>query len=103
LKELDRSDYGVFVFAADDITVTDEGEFQSVRDNVLFEFGLFTGRLGKHRNWFMLPRSAKKTIKTASDLFGISPLLYDDVSGETRAVAIGRACHNIRTTLEGAQ
>jgi predicted nucleotide-binding protein len=44
---LKNSDFGVFVFFPDDILTIREETLASVRDNVLFEFGLFTGRLGK--------------------------------------------------------
>jgi predicted nucleotide-binding protein len=102
LEQLDRSDYGIFVFAADDITVSGGRRRQSVRDNVLFEYGLFVGRLGKKKNWLMLPSSATDTLRMASDLFGIRPLIYDDARPERRAAAIGEACYDIRVTLEAA-
>ena len=52
LKELDQSDYGVFVFAPTDIAVIRGSQADVVRDNVLFEMGLFTGKLGSERCFF---------------------------------------------------
>src|SRR4029450_6396255 len=57
LDALDTSDFGVFVFAPNDITKMREAEYQTVRDNVLFELGLFIGRLGRERSFIILPRS----------------------------------------------
>ena len=46
---LDRFDAAVFVFAPTDLLRIRGQAFEAVRDNVLFELGLFTGRLGRDR------------------------------------------------------
>ena len=47
LTMLSRMNYGIFVFsAADDLVIRGEKE-KAVRDNVLFELGMFMGALGQ--------------------------------------------------------
>src|SRR4051794_10210913 len=48
LTELERADFAVLIFAPDDQVLSRQAEHLSVRDNVLFEAGLFMGRLGRH-------------------------------------------------------
>ncbi len=43
LKELEKSDFGIFVFNADDLIIIRSEEKKTVRDNVVFELGLFIG------------------------------------------------------------
>jgi len=54
-KQLDSNDLGVFILDADDITVSRESVQASPRDNVIFELGLFMGKLGKERVLFVTP------------------------------------------------
>ncbi len=68
LKEANLFDYGILVFTKDDFTTSREKQFDSPRDNVVFEFGLFLGRLGKD-NAFILQ---EENVKLPSDLFGIT-------------------------------
>ncbi len=53
-------EYGVMVGTADDqLTLRDEAQ-QSARDNVLFELGLFTGRLGREKVFSTLSRTSNE-------------------------------------------
>lgn len=55
VRQLDDFDFGIFVFAPED-QITLAGTVQlAVRDNVLFEVGLFIGRLGKDVLSYSLP------------------------------------------------
>jgi hypothetical protein len=61
-------DYAILVATGDDITETREQISFSPRDNVIFEFGLFTGGLGASRVLFLV----EEGIKVPSDLSGIT-------------------------------
>lgn len=68
LKEANLFDYGILIFTKDDFTKSRDNYFDSPRDNVVFEFGLFLGRLGRD-NAFILQ---EENVKLPSDLFGIT-------------------------------
>ena len=68
-------DFAIFVFTPDDIaTIRDQSKY-IVRDNVLFELGLFTGALGKERCFIIKPRDVELHFPT--DLLGLTPADYD--------------------------
>ncbi|WP_149808430.1 TIR domain-containing protein, partial [Salmonella enterica] len=55
------TDYAVFVFGKDDVVKIREKELDSVRDNVLFELGLFIGALGLDKCFVLVPEAAQGT------------------------------------------
>ena len=72
----------------------------AVRDNVLFEFGLFVGRLGKVRCFIVAPDAP--AMRIASDLVGITPATYSGKRNPAElAAALGPACHQIRLAMRG--
>lgn len=75
----ERVDAAVFIFSADDKTWNDKfaiGETKGVRDNVLLEYGLFVGALGKGKVCFVI----KDYPKEVTDLKGI--IYIDGNQGE---------------------
>lgn len=70
--EVDQSDFAIAIAHADDETAFRDTHWPSPRDNVIFELGLFMGRLGRHRAILMEPRDEK--LKLPSDLAGIGVL-----------------------------
>jgi predicted nucleotide-binding protein len=56
IDRLDDSDFGIFVLAPDDVTIMRDVNGRTVRDNVIFELGLFIGRLGADRCFLIVPR-----------------------------------------------
>jgi len=99
VRQLDDFDFGIFVFAPED-QVTVRGTVQvAVRDNVLFEMGLFIGRLGKDRTFILTPRHAAD-MRTASDLLGLTTVPYDSgrEDGNLRA-ALGPASSKIARVI----
>src|SRR5206468_4155334 len=75
LRQLDTSDFAAFVFAPDD-KVTLRGEvLNSPRDNVVYEAGLFAGRLGFTRCFIAIP--SDDPIHMPSDLAGMTVGKYE--------------------------
>lgn len=94
-----RFDAAVFVFRPDDVTTIRGADRPSVRDNVVFELGLFVGRLGRDKCFIVQPRSFTGA-NLPSDLLGITPALYDTERQDANLVAaLGPACNKIRRVL----
>lgn len=90
-------DFGIFVFTPDDQLHT-RGEIISVaRDNVIFELGLFIGKLTRFRAFIIHP--SKRTISMPSDLIGMKTATYDPDNSNLRA-ALGPACEEIRNAIK---
>lgn len=89
-------DFGIFLFTPDDV-VEIRGEKQlSVRDNVLFECGLFFSSIGRQGSFFIIPSNIKD-FRIPTDLWGVRPTSYD-ASTNDRA-SIGPACSEIREAI----
>src|SRR5262245_60901304 len=95
LDVVEDSDFGLFVFGPDDIVTMRGTEMQAVRDNVVFELGLFVGRLGRERTFILMPSDAPE-LHLPTDLLGINPATYRTPSRPDRLLAaLGPACHDI--------
>lgn len=102
LSEIERADFAIFVFTLDDIAKIRGEEFQIVRDNVIFELGLFTGRLGRERTFIVQPRGSD-TLHLPTDLLGLTPAWYDpDRSDGDLLAALGPACNKVRRAITAA-
>jgi len=103
ITTLDRTDFGIFVFSPDDLTMIREQQFSSTRDNVVFELGLFIGRLGKNRSFFVIPKG-HEDFHLPSDLLGIKPAIFDPQRQDKNLrAALGPACNQIRSAVELAK
>ena len=89
--------FAIFVFSPDDITKIRNSEFLTVRDNVIFELGLFMGALGRERTFVVKPRSQK--IKGPSDLLGLSPVEYASEESRSLESRIAPVCNTIRKVI----
>lgn len=100
IKVLRQSDFGIFVFSPDDISIMRGNTNPTVRDNVLFELGLFIGRLGPERSFFLVPDDVRD-LRLPSDLTGITPGEYEaSRSDKNWYAAVGPACGRIRRQME---
>lgn len=97
--ELDDSDFAVAIAHADDLTESRGKDWPSPRDNVVFELGLFMGKLGRQRAILMEPREEK--VKLPSDLSGITTIPYRFESGKDAASLIASACDKLRQHIVG--
>src|SRR5258705_7480494 len=75
IQALDRFDFGIFIFNADDILTMRGDENRTVRDNVVFELGLFVGRLGQDRSFILMPHG-QDDFHLPTDLIGMTPGTY---------------------------
>lgn len=99
IKALNSSDFGVFVFSPDDEIMMRGATTNTVRDNVLFELGLFIGKLGKVRCFIVMPQ--KTDLHIPSDLMGFTPATYSTERGDSEIqAALGPACHQIRNAIK---
>lgn len=75
LSKTENIDFAIFIFSPDDITIIRNQEYQTVRDNLILEFGLFVGKIGLDRVFFIIPKNAKLHLPT--DILGITPGYYE--------------------------
>ena len=74
-------DFGFLIFTKDDLALSRDEAFEQARDNVLFEYGLFLGRLGLDRAFVV----AERGVKIPSDFLGYTITQMDtlkDVDGK---------------------
>lgn len=99
LKTLNEFDFGLFVFTPDDVTKLRGDKHRTVRDNVVFELGLFIGRIGRERSFIVVPRGID-AFHLPTDLLGIVPASYNpDRQDQNLAAALGPACNGIRRAM----
>jgi predicted nucleotide-binding protein with TIR-like domain len=98
LAALEQFDAAVFVFAPSDLVSIRGSEFDAVRDNVVFELGLFTGRLGRDRTFWAVPKGQTR-LRIASDLLGVLPAEYEEPDDGDWPSALASACDRIHDEL----
>ena len=67
------SDFAVLIASPDDVTTSRGNTTSSVRDNIILEFGLFLGALGRRRTYLL---STTRDMKLPSDILGLTRLPY---------------------------
>jgi CRP/FNR family cyclic AMP-dependent transcriptional regulator len=92
--ELEKCDFAIAIAHADDLTESRGKDWPSPRDNVIFELGLFMGRLNRQRAILMEPRDEK--VKLPSDLAGITTIPYRFIPGDDVVAHMGPACNALR-------
>jgi CRP/FNR family transcriptional regulator, cyclic AMP receptor protein len=98
LYELAESaDFAAFVISPDDTVLSRKGETLSPRDNVIFELGLFMGRLETKRVFLIQEHGVD--VKIPSDLLGITPITYVVKSAGGLAAAIAPVCTEVRKAI----
>lgn len=90
-------DYGIFVFTPDDTLESRGSTKKTARDNVIFELGLFVGKLSRKKAFLVHPRNIDMHI--LSDFNGIVMANYDSSMDNLQA-ALGPACDQIRNSVK---
>lgn len=76
ITQANRCDFGIFCFTLEDTIKIRGNEEKTVRDNVLFELGLFGGIIGFQNCFIVIPRE-KEVFHLPTDLAGLTPLKYE--------------------------
>ncbi|MES2429753.1 MAG: TIR domain-containing protein [Bacteroidota bacterium] len=98
IKALDQSDFGIFIFSPDDYIKIRGKKDLAVRDNVIFELGLFIGKLTRKRSFIVLPDQPSFHLPT--DLIGFTPATYEtNRADKNMQAATGSASNKIREII----
>ena len=97
IKLLDQVDFAILALTPDDLIVSRGHEYGSPRDNVLFELGLFMGRLGRQRCFFVYERGGD--MKLPTDLLGITAATYHAHASGNMEAALGAAATRIKRSI----
>jgi predicted nucleotide-binding protein len=97
-KAVSESDFAIAIAQADDIIESRGGRQPTLRDNVLFELGLFMGRLGRHRALLIHPKV--EGLKLPSDLQGLTLLRYEPGEPNELPKRLKAACDEIRKIVK---
>ncbi len=99
LEATSNFDFAIFVFQPDDTAKIRDSEFKVVRDNLIFELGLFVSRLSKENVFFLIPRNEGE-LHLPTDLLGIKPGQYDHQDDDEKLLgALGPFCNKIRRKI----
>lgn len=96
-QSVQDSDFGIAVAMFEDIVESRGDRIPSIRDNVLFELGMFMGKLGRRRSILVYP--SHRGLKLPSDLHGLTPASY--LPGESKDLPsrLGPVCNQIRKII----
>lgn len=98
INVLESSDFGIFVFSPDDYIKIRGKKDLAVRDNVLFELGLFIGKLGRSRSFIIVPDN--KEFHLPTDLIGLTPGKYEANRNDKNFVAgTGNFCFKVTEAI----
>lgn len=98
LSNLRDSDFGIFVFGADDDAVVKGKLLKVPRDNVVYEAGLFSGYLCPQRCFIVVPKSVEVHVPT--DLAGMTLGFYDDTrTDRNEEAAVLTFCSNVKKQI----
>lgn len=93
-RELDQADFAIALCMGEDVVRSRGAQEEAPRDNVIFELGLFMGKLGRKRTFIVCPRNVD--LKLPSDLLGLNPISFTlpkDISDARQlATALAPVC-----------
>ncbi len=101
LNRAQQSDFGVFIIREDDTTRIKGTNYLTVRDNVLFEAGVFMGALGPERTILLWPSaSGFGKLRLPTDLEGLLRETYTPPGSSQAKLDIRSALASIRRRVE---
>jgi len=96
-RQLETADFAIAVAHADDTIISRGDEWPTLRDNVVFELGMFIGFLGRRRAVLMEPR--EEHLRLPSDLTGLATVNYRYRPGPDAASHLAPACNHLRDLI----
>ncbi|WP_026714128.1 CBASS system CD-NTase-associated NAD(+) hydrolase Cap12 [Flavobacterium daejeonense] len=96
LKEASLFDFGILVATKDDLSTIRDKSFDTPRDNVIFEFGLFLGRLGPSRAFVIQESGAK----LPTDLLGITVPQFEKTIPLANSTSLNNEIERISKTID---
>lgn len=103
-------DFAVLIASPDDVTVSRSALSPAVRDNIILEFGLFVGAIGRRRTYLLA--TGEDSLKLPSDILGLTRLPFRPQPGGNLRAAVNGAVLKVeqqikvlglRTVREGAR
>ncbi|TYL45641.1 hypothetical protein FXB39_16845 [Nocardioides sp. BGMRC 2183] len=92
-----KVDFAVLVATPDDTTISRGQAQESVRDNIILEFGLFAGALGLERTYLL---STGDSVKLPSDVLGLTRLTYRKRTDDSIPAALNGAVLSLKNQLD---
>jgi predicted nucleotide-binding protein len=89
-------DFAVLIATKDDKTKSRKKLFDTARDNVIFEFGIFLGKLGKRRVYILM----EDGVKLPSDLMGITVLTFSKTKKSTVSDSLEKSIKRLSTVIK---
>lgn len=94
--QLDVSDFAIAIASPEDSVLSRGKSVVTTRDNVIFELGLFIGRLGRKRSILLEPQGEELTLP--SDLTGLTTIRYQGTS-QDKVANLAPACNKLRDII----
>jgi len=96
IRAKDKTDFAVFVFAPSDVLRLRGNNYAAVRDNVVFELGLFMGKLGRERVFIAVPNGTRR-LRIPTDLAGLTTGHFEPNRGDrNHRAALAPFCNEVR-------
>jgi len=100
VKAVNDFDFGVLVLSREDVAIIRDQKVDVVRDNVIFEAGMFIGKLGRERVFLVVPHDGV-SLHLPTDLLGTTTLFYDaQRSDDNWKAATAPPCEEIKTAVK---
>lgn len=97
-REVGNADFGIALVMPEDLVNSRDRQSMAPRDNVVFELGLFMGRLGRARTVIVSPRGID--LKLPSDVHGLTTLLFKPPNNVKDSAEMTRALGGVITQLK---
>ena len=92
------SDFAIAIAQPDDTTAARGISNKTARDNVIFELGLFMGKLGRRRTILFQPEGQE--LKLPSDLQGLTAVTYKTGAAKDMPALLGAPCTEVRKLVQ---